>query len=205
MNNFQIKYFIFSIDPKYLQHPLNIIYKFFVDKIVYVLYTYGGEFMKRIVNNNIIEFIENFHDIIHEIIELEKHTMCFGTGIELTKPEIHLVKVIKENPEIHVTGIADILDVTKGAISQMLVKLNNKGMIKKEINPANKSKIIINLTDKGKKAYEAHEKFHENFDSVFYELFDGYTETEIEFLIEFSKKSKSKLEKFNNSIIIKHN
>ncbi len=65
------------------------------------------------------------------------------------------------------TGLADMLGVTKGAVSQIIGKLEHKGMIIKDTDPRNLSRLVLRLTPKGETAYLNHEKLHEQFESFF--------------------------------------
>lgn len=64
--------------------------------------------------------------------------------------EIHIIMAIAEHPGIHVGGLAEILGVTKGAVSEIL-KNWKKDLIIKEIDNLNLSRYSLNLTEKGKK------------------------------------------------------
>ncbi len=58
--------------------------------------------------------------------EIDKQTSYYGTDKQLFYAEIHMIKAIKENEGIHVTGIAEKLGVTKGAVSQITMKLQKR-------------------------------------------------------------------------------
>ena len=45
--------------------------------------------------------------------------------------------IIGTNEGIHVSELARFLAVTRGAVSQMVAKLKNKGLIEKKIDPLN--------------------------------------------------------------------
>lgn len=150
-----------------------------------------------------LAFTLKFHEIMHEVFDMEKHSMHFGTDTILSRPEIHLIKTIRENPGKHVTALGEILNITKGAVSQTLTKLVKKEMVEKNQDPDNKSKIIITLTKKGQAAYMGHEKFHESFDKVFLSMFESYSDEQMEFLIDFAEKAKKQLKEFNGFMLEK--
>lgn len=159
--------------------------------------------MKYKNKEKFLKFTMKFHEIMLEAFDMERHSMHFGTDTILTRPEIHLIKTVKENPEKHVTALGEILGITKGAVSQTLNKLVKKGMIRKVEDSENRAKILIQLTEKGKQAYMGHEKFHESFDTMFLSMFEEYSEEQMEFLIDFAEKSKIKLEEFNKFMLNK--
>ena len=138
--------------------------------------------------------------VFREIMEIDNHTMHFETDERLTREEIHLIKLIGDYPGNHVIGLANALEITKAAVSSKLKRLEKKGMITKEKDPYNLSRLNIALTDKGYVAYNAHENFHEQFDKTMIELFKNYTEEEIEIILRFAIESRGVLNKFNQNM-----
>ncbi len=108
-----------------------------------------------------------FLRVFSKLSEIDKETRYYGTEQPLYEAEIHMIKSIKENEGIHVTGLADMLGVTKGAVSQIIGKLERKGMITKDTDPRNLSRLILRLTPEGETAYLNHEKLHKQFESFF--------------------------------------
>jgi DNA-binding MarR family transcriptional regulator len=154
-----------------------------------------NEMMEKKIN----ETVTKIHMLCHEIMEIENHTMHFGTDQKLTREEIHLIKRIGAHPGNHVIGLAKDLGITKAAVSSKLKRLERKGMIIKEKDPRNLSRLNIGLTEQGYVAYRAHEAFHSRFDKIMVEIFDGYSKEEIAFLIRFVTNSKAILSRFNEN------
>lgn len=126
-----------------------------------------------------------FLRIVTKISEFDKKTRYYGTDHPLYEAEIHMIKSIKENEGIHVTGLADMLGVTKGAVSQIIMKLEHKGMIRKDTDPRNLSRLMLKLTSKGETAYLHHEKLHQKYDELFNDLLENATEENKTFLKSF--------------------
>ena len=120
-----------------------------------------------------------------KISELDKQTNYYGTDKQLFEAEIHMIKAIKENEGIHVTGLAEKLGVTKGAVSQIIMRLQKKGMIIKEIDPHNLSRLILRLTPKGETAHLHHEKIHQEFDDLVNNILKDSSDEEKTFLKKF--------------------
>ena len=71
-------------------------------------------------------------DILHQVANLYISTKIpqdYGTGEEYTSVEVHTLKHIADNPGITVTELARHNGKTKGAISQILKKIEDKGLI----------------------------------------------------------------------------
>lgn len=126
-----------------------------------------------------------FLRIVTKLTEIDKKTRYYGTDQPLFEAEIHMIKSIKENEGIHVTGLSNLLGVTKGAVSQIIMKLERKGMIVKDTDPRNLSRLILRLTPKGETAYKGHKKLHQEFDGLFYAALENATEDNKKFLKEF--------------------
>jgi DNA-binding MarR family transcriptional regulator len=104
--------------------------------------------------------------IMSKLSGIDQETRNYGTDTPLFDAEIHLIKAIKENEGISVTGLAGQMNVTKGAISQILARLDQKKMIRKENDVNNQSRLVLYLSAKGEIAYAEHEKLHRVFDNL---------------------------------------
>lgn len=123
-----------------------------------------------------------FLSILKLAEELEKIPRKFGTDQNLSSSEIHLIELIGENSNASVTELAKLQGVTKGAVSQNLKRLESKGFIQKQEDPANVSRSIIGLTNKGKTAFFAHKHWHETLDGGFKDFFLSMEQEKIDFL-----------------------
>lgn len=135
--------------------------------------------------------------LVTKLSDIDKQTSYYGTDTQLFYAEIHIIKTIKENEGIHVTGIAKKLGVTKGAVSQIIMKLQKKDMIIKEIDPHNLSKLVLRLTPKGETAYVHHGKIHQEFDNIVNEVLKDASEDQKAFLKNFLNTLDKKIDVFD--------
>jgi DNA-binding MarR family transcriptional regulator len=70
------------------------------------------------------------------------------------------MEAIGKHYRINVTELAELMGITKGAVSQMVNKLVCKQFVKKMKVARSEKAVFLELTPKGKKAFEGHEKFH---------------------------------------------
>ena len=131
--------------------------------------------------------VESFKRVAGKWHKLEKQPRKFGTDIELHSSEIHLIEVIGENAGLSVTDIAGLLGVTKGAVSQTLKKLETKNLANKKEDPTNTSRALVELTLRGREAFDAHKRWHEAMDGGFRSYFLSLDNDKILFLKEFLK------------------
>jgi DNA-binding MarR family transcriptional regulator len=92
--------------------------------------------------------------------EVDKRVRNYGTDVPVFNAEIHMVSVIAENPGIHVSGLASHFDITKGAVSETVAKLVKKGLIRKEADANNLSRLLLFTTEKGETAHISHMRYH---------------------------------------------
>jgi DNA-binding MarR family transcriptional regulator len=98
--------------------------------------------------------------IMNKVIRSESLPRDFGTGDPLFTSEIHTLCVIGTAPGINITDLSVRLGVTKGAISKIAKKIEEKGLIERYQEPGNDKEVLLRLTPKGKKAYLGHENYH---------------------------------------------
>lgn len=94
--------------------------------------------------------------------EYSKELHDYGTGELYTSTEVHLVTRIEENPGITAKRIAEDTFRTKSAVSQMLTKLEGKGLIRREKDPDNGKQYFLYVTPKGAHLSQCHKAYDEN-------------------------------------------
>lgn len=100
-----------------------------------------------------------FLRIVNRYNEIEKLPYSYGTDTSLHPSETHTIECIGRNPNINITRLAELLGITKGAVSKRIQKLRRNGLVTKKISPETENEVVINLTDKGQKFNQAHERF----------------------------------------------
>jgi len=90
--------------------------------------------------------------LTNQLVFLEKRYVFRHGELDLHPSELHLLLAIKDEPEANATKLAGRLGVTKGAVSQLLKKLEAKGVIEKTSDPAQKNEITSTFTRLGKAA-----------------------------------------------------
>jgi DNA-binding MarR family transcriptional regulator len=106
------------------------------------------------------EIMEQFVRVVNKFNRFEKVPMDFGVEEMLYPSEIHTIEAIGKNDRINVTHLAEFMGITKGAVSQMVNKLVHKKFVIKVRFPQSEKTVFLELTPKGKKAFQGHEKFH---------------------------------------------
>lgn len=138
--------------------------------------------------------------VVYTFFEIDKKTRYYGTDVPLFPSEIHMINKIKQNEGIHVTGLANILNVTKGAVSQTIMKLEKKGLIQKEKDLYNQSRLVLKLTAKGETAYQNHEKFHEKIEVMLNEIVKDAPKKKVKFFKDVLITLEERLELFKKEV-----
>lgn len=105
----------------------------------------------------------NLGRLIMQLRRLERQPHSFGTAGALTPSEIHTIDAIGPNGDLLMSELANRLGITKGAVTQLTAKLEDKLLIQRSPHPTDSRGVLVSLTDKGKEAYLAHEEVHINF------------------------------------------
>lgn len=147
-----------------------------------------------IMNDRIKDFAWLCERIIHKYILFEKIPQKYCGDLMLTQPEIHTVVSIGDQEGIGVTQLAKLRGITKGAVSQMIYKLVDKGLVEKHVSPASDAAVSLFLTDKGKQARSEHHKMHENQRIMFASLMDSLPEEALNVMMKFYKDFEKELD-----------
>jgi len=155
--------------------------------------------MMNIYNKNKDKISYSLLRLVTKISEMECKVRNYGTDVPLYEAEIHMIKAIKESEGIHVTGLAEQLGVTKGAVSQIIAKIDKKGMIVKDKDASNQSRLVLRLSEKGETAYQYHGKLHGAFEELVAVVLSESTEEEKAFLLRFISALEKKVDDFEDN------
>ncbi len=136
-------------------------------------------------------------NLAENYLRQEKETRYYGTDVPIFYSEIHVLMEIVDHPGIHINGLAEELDVTKASASEMVKKLEKKGLVEKRIDERKLSKLAVYATDKGKLAHENHVKYHDRFEQMIEKHVSSGTAAEVAFLLKFLHNVVKDLDKVN--------
>ena len=85
----------------------------------------------------------------------------YGTGELYTYVEMHTLSLIEDYPGITASDIAERNYRTKGAVSQILNKLEEKGLIRREKDPQNARRVCLYVTPIGLDLSQKHKEYDE--------------------------------------------
>ena len=150
--------------------------------------------MKIINEGNRDKISYRLLNVMLKLAEAQERVHRYGTDTPLFAAEIHMIKCVKENPELHMTALAELLGVTRGAVSQIAMKLEAKGMLVKDRDEGNRARRLLRVTPGGEAAYVYHERLHAAFDRLVEELLLGAPQESRGFLRDFLGRLDAALE-----------
>jgi DNA-binding MarR family transcriptional regulator len=104
--------------------------------------------------------IRQLRGVAGKITRAEEMPILVEGGLLITTREAHTIEAVGRLPQMSVTDVANAFGITKSAASQMVSKLCSKGFLNKQQAPHSNKECQLTLTPVGKKAFEAHERFH---------------------------------------------
>ena len=84
----------------------------------------------------LLERAERLYRFVQLYADYMQAARDYGTGELISMVEVHTLTMIADSPGITVTELAQMWDRTKGAVSQNVKKLEQKGLILKKTDPA---------------------------------------------------------------------
>lgn len=139
-----------------------------------------------------IEMVEAFKTLTKNIVTFFENNLSKTSDIGCS--ELSVLKTIHEGEKVqkkmNVTELAILLNITKSAASQLVSKLEKKGLVKRKINLFDKKVNYISLTEEAVKKYENK---HNEYQEVVYKVVNEMGEKD-------SKELSRLLEKLSNII-----
>ena len=90
-----------------------------------------------------------------------EHSIVNDSG--LSPAQMHTVEIIGHNQDMRMKELAERLGVTTGTLTVGVDKLEKLGLVERKPHESDRRSWLIVLTDEGKKMYEQHHKYHQEF------------------------------------------
>lgn len=97
----------------------------------------------------------------------------------ITATDALVLETIGDNPQANGQCVAERIGLTKGGVSKILAKLQEKGLIRGEKDKSDYKSIFYSLTDAGLKARAFHEKMLLIASTEIHNLISGLSEREL--------------------------
>ncbi|OON86983.1 MarR family transcriptional regulator [Oribacterium sp. C9] len=125
--------------------------------------------------SNIWEEQNNAYDYMYEY---DSMTHYYG-DVVLYQAEAYIVSSIGASPGITLTEIAEKLDKTTSACSQIVKKLVKKRLVEQVRNKNNKRVYNLRLTPAGEELYKNHKRVNDDCQMITFKKLDEFTDEEL--------------------------
>jgi DNA-binding MarR family transcriptional regulator len=139
------------------------------------------------------QVIMGFRDLFNKLVLLNKFKMEDSLK-GYKSSEVHCIEYIGRNVDSNVTKLAESFYMTRGAISKIIKKLIEKGIIESYQKPDNKKEIYFRLSEQGKVIYKIHEKLHKEFQERDKAVFEQVTEEQFDSMLSFVERYSNHLD-----------
>jgi len=129
------------------------------------------------------KIMELFIQAVQKYNALEKIPAKAGAKHELYHSERHWLDKIGSHPGVNVTEFARSAGITKGAVSQVVSKLERKGFVRRYKSGENDKEVFLELTREGREHYSRHKKKNEETLKPLVEELKKYPGDKVEFFI----------------------
>ena len=120
-------------------------------------------------------------------LKTEKEQLAKSKFNDISISDLHIIHLISLKENITSSQIADLLSISRAALSKNIDKLEKLGYIKRVANDSDRRSYLIKLTKKGRLLRRLHNRQHIN-----------YTESLIQ---DLNPKEKEKLNYYLNKVI----
>lgn len=136
------------------------------------------------------EIITSFISLTEKIANSKTNILNFGSeDMTFYRGEIHMIKMIGDFPNSHSAELARQLGITRAVVNRTINILEKRELISKTKDQTDKKIFNLNLTPKGKKAYDYHEAYHQTNDQALFDYLNQLSPKQLEGVEGFLAKA----------------
>lgn len=110
--------------------------------------------IKQTLNEILVKLFRNINTIEEQSIKTEEYK-------DVTTNDMHVIEAIGMEIPKNMTAVAKELGVTTGTLTISVNSLVKKGYVDRVRSEEDRRVVLVSLSEKGRKAYRHHQKFHE--------------------------------------------
>lgn len=99
--------------------------------------------------------------LFNDIMAIEQKAIITADFKDISNNDMHIIEVIGLNEPKNMSTAAKALSVTVGTLTIAINNLVKKGYVCRVRSEEDRRVVLLSLSEKGRKAYRHHEKFHE--------------------------------------------
>ena len=119
--------------------------------------------------------------LFNEIMDIEEKAIITEEFKDISNNDMHVIEAIGKGEAKSMSAVAKLLSVTVGTLTIAINNLVKKGYVNRVRSEEDRRVVLISLLKKGEKAYDHHEKFH---DEMAQATLKGLNEDQVEVLVQ---------------------
>ena len=131
------------------------------------------------MNTQLLRQIWDAQDTAYDLMNEYDSLPHYYGSVVLYQAEAYIVNLVGQHPGITVTQLAEILNKTTSACSQIVRKLRAKGFVEQIRNPDNNRLYNLELTKEGTQVFQAHIQFNQECQKKTFDRLQGVTNEEL--------------------------
>ena len=125
------------------------------------------------LNEVLVKLFRSVNTIEEKAIRTEEYQ-------DVTTNDMHVIEAVGIGDPRNMSAVAKLLSITVGTLTIAVNNLVKKGYIERVRSKEDRRVVLVSLTEKGKKAYQHHKRFHEE---MVQSLLKGLSDQEISTLV----------------------
>lgn len=99
-------------------------------------------------------------NLFNEILKLEEEAIITDEFKDITNNDMHIIEAVGLSGENAMSVVAKKLGITAGSLTTSVNSLVNKKYVTRKRSEEDRRVVFLQLTAKGKRAYEHHREYH---------------------------------------------
>ena len=99
-------------------------------------------------------------NLFNEILKLEEEAIITDECKDITNNDMHIIEAVGLSGENTMSVVAKKLGITAGSLTTSVNSLVNKKYVTRKRSEEDRRVVFLQLTAKGKRAYEHHREYH---------------------------------------------
>ena len=99
--------------------------------------------------------------LFNEIMDIEEKAIITEEFKDISNNDMHIIEAIGKKQSKNMSTVAKTLSVTVGTLTIAITNLVKKGYVNRARSEEDRRVVLISLSKKGERAYDHHEKFHD--------------------------------------------
>jgi DNA-binding MarR family transcriptional regulator len=132
--------------------------------------------------------------IFQDLMDIEQKALITGEFRDITLNDMHVIEAIGTGEAGTSSTVAKKLSVTMGTLTKAIDRLSKNDYVLRERSEEDKRLVLLSLTEKGKRAFYHHQKFHEEMIHAMVSQFDRqeaeFLARSVDGLISYFKTNK---------------